>query len=146
MRFVRSVSVIAACAGLTHGALAQLQTRQVARVDATGYHLDTLTRHAKPSDPFQPVGAGIQWHYNDPISITNSVCVSDTTNETFLGHNLNNMRFAAHNTDGDGTPLWDYPISVHPAFGAIATASAENTSLAIALAGGREPIGTLPTA
>jgi hypothetical protein len=143
MRCAMSVLHLVVCAVFAAGAPAQTLSSQVARVDATGFHVDTLTMPAKPSHPFQPRGADIVWHFNDPRSITYSVCVGDATNETFLAHNLNNMRLAAHNTDGDGTPLWDFPIS---GTSAIATASSENSSLGIALAGGREPIGTLPAA
>jgi hypothetical protein len=141
MRHVPSVLALVVCAGLAAGASAQSMTRQIARVDATGFHIDTIAKPAVPSDPFQPIGAGIVWTFNDPISITNSVCVGDTTNQTWLAHNLNNERLALHDTDGDGTPIWDYPIDVMP-IGTVAVASAENADMGVVLAGGQNPDGT----
>lgn len=72
---------------------------------------------------------GVIWQAVDPISITNSVCVSDTTNETWVGHNLNSERLAYHETTGDGNAIFNYDLPTNPSM--VAVASAENISLGV---------------
>ena len=59
--------------------------RQVAHTDDSGVWIETeateaLLANTRPAP--QPVGAGIIWHMIDPISITESVSLADTTDES----------------------------------------------------------------
>jgi hypothetical protein len=128
-------------AGLPAVAFAQVGTAQFARVDAAGVHIETVREtYATLGAGWngQPRGMGIIWHVNDPVSIVNSICVSDTTDETWLGNNLNNERLTALATDGTGTPLFEYSVVTQNPDN-VAVASAEDVSLGILLVGGTHP-------
>lgn len=73
----------------------------------------------------------IVWHLHDPDSITNSVAVSDTTDEAWVGHNLNSERLSFLQTSGDGTPIYEYDLVSNPDI--VAAASAEAVSLGVVL-------------
>jgi hypothetical protein len=139
----RTVSALVVAAGIATNAAAQLSTAHVTRVTKDGVTTERLAQPSSLITPpaHHPRGAGIVWQYADPLSITNSVCVSDSTNETWLGHNLNNRRFSLHATDGDGTPVWDFPVDIANV-GSVAVASAENVSFGVVLAGAQNPPGT----
>ena len=74
---------------------------------------------------------GVIWQAVDAISITSSVVVSDTTDETWVGHNLNSERLAYHETTGNGTAIFEYLLPTNPSM--VAVASAENISLGVVL-------------
>ena len=138
----RSVSALIVVAGFTTAASAQYSAQFTSVTKAGLLTFETFSNSPSVTPPApQPRGSGLVWEYTDDGSITYSVCVSDTTNETWLSHNLNNRRFSVHQTEGDGAPLWDYFVDVRPD-GTVAVASAENISLGVALTGGQNPSGT----
>ncbi len=81
---------------------------------------------------------GIIWHLHDEFSITQSVALSDSTDETWVGHNLNFHRLAYHQTTGDGTPIYEHELDGLPAI--VAVGSAETISLGVVIEQG--PIGS----
>ncbi len=115
-------------------ASAQQSQRRISHVDKTGQWVEIesgtpIGRYIKLMEEGQV--PGVIWHAPDAVSITESVCVSDTTNETWVGHNLNSERLAYHETTGDGIAIFDYDLPSHPDI--VAVASAENISLGVVL-------------
>ncbi len=107
--------------------------QQTAHVDGQGMWIETVAAEgpsaaARPNAG--PRGSEIIWHMTDPASITASVCVADTTDETWVGHNLNNRRLSYLQTTGDGTPIWEYYVEAEDP-DKVAVASAEDVSLGI---------------
>lgn len=116
-------------------AAGQQSQRHVSHVDKSGQWVEIETAINQLSRSKTPKATsllppGVIWQAVDAISITNSVCVSDTTNETWVGHNLNSERLAYHETTGDGTAIFDYLLT-NPSM--VAVASAENVSLGVVL-------------
>jgi hypothetical protein len=109
--------------------------RHVTHVDASGLRIETETTAVPYTDaPLhrEATGAGIIWHIIDPISITYSVCLSDTTDETWVGHNLNSERLSYLQTTGDGTPIYEFNLLPETP-DLVAVASAEDASLGVLL-------------
>ncbi len=108
--------------------------RRVAHVDESGQWIEIQYGDGSgtpPSRSASSVPPGVIWHAIDAISITNSVAVSDTTDETWVGHNLNSHRLAYHQTTGDGTPIYEYGLPGSPNI--VGVASAEDASLGVVL-------------
>jgi hypothetical protein len=122
---------------------ATLAPRHVMRIDELGAHL-CITYGEGEQHPSAPGGfrgvPGIIWHVNDPASITYSVCVADTTDESWIGHELNNERFSYHQTTGDGTPIWELDL-LPENVSTVNVASAEDASLGVLFtADGSSPV------
>ena len=108
---------------------------RTALVDPSGMRIEA---HSEPgSGPegvggSQPAGSGIIWHLIDPASITESVCVADTTDETWVGHNLNFERLSYLQTTGNGVPIYEVTVQGESPT-TVAVASAEDVSLGVLL-------------
>ena len=59
------------------------------------------------------------------------MALSDSTDETWVGHNLNFERLAYHQTSGDGTPIYEFDLPGNPNL--VAVGSAEESSLGVLL-------------
>lgn len=108
--------------------------RRVAHVDESGQWIEIQYSDGPGTPPSRSASAlppGVIWHAVDAISITKSVAVSDTTDETWVGHNLNSHRLAYHQTTGDGTPIYEYNLPGNPNI--VGVASAEDVSLGVVL-------------
>jgi len=108
--------------------------RRVAHVDESGQWIEIQYSDGLGTPPSRSASGlppGVIWHAVDAISITNSVAVSDTTDETWVGHNLNSHRLAYHQTTGDGTPIYEYDLPGGPNI--VGVASAEDVSLGVVL-------------
>jgi len=120
------------CAAMTLLAHGQA-SRQVARVDAAGMHIDTFIGEnieAASRPPAELARSGVIWHVHDDNSIAYSVCLSDTTDETWVGHNLNVERLSYHQTTGDGTPIYELDlVPENPT--TVVVDSAEDVSLGV---------------
>lgn len=114
---------------------AEAQTvRHIARTDSTGMWIDAQDSPASITlEPMMSLRGeeGILWHVNDEFSITQSVALSDNTDETWVGHNLNFHRLAYHQTTGDGTPIYEHGLDGLPDI--VAVGSAETVSLGVVL-------------
>ncbi len=87
----------------------------------------------------QPVGAGIIWHIFDPGTITESVAVADTTDESWVGHNLNFERLSYLQTTGNGVPIYEVDlVAENPDI--VAVSSAEDASLGVLLTTSAAPV------
>lgn len=112
---------------------AEAQTvRHMARADSTGMWIDA--QYSPASIALEPMmslrgEAGILWHVHDEFSITQSVALSDSTDETWVGHNLNFHRLAYHQTTGGGTPIYEHTLDGLPDI--VAVGSAETVSLGV---------------
>jgi hypothetical protein len=71
---------------------------------------------------------GLVWHMFIPGAFPYSVCLSDTTDESWLGQGYPDSLFSYLQTTGTGTPIYDHPF---PGVPSVAVASAENASLAV---------------
>lgn len=120
---------------ISTSAYAQQSQRHVNHVDKSGQWVEIESSGNQLSKSRIPKATsllpGVIWQAVDSASITNSVVVSDTTNETWVGHNLNFERLAYHQTTGDGTAIFDYDLPTNPSM--VAVASAENVSLGVVL-------------
>lgn len=108
--------------------------RRVAHIDEAGLWIEIQYSDGSKAPPSRRASGMLPeviWHVTDAISITNSVAVSDTTDETWVGHNLNSHRLAYHQTTGDGTPIYEYDLPGSPNI--VAVASAEDVSLGVVL-------------
>ena len=108
--------------------------RRVAHVDETGQWIEIQYSDGLGTPPSRSASSlppGVIWHAVDAVSITNSVAASDTTDETWVGHNLNSQRLAYHQTTGDGTPIYEYNLPGGPNI--VGVASAEDVSLGVVL-------------
>lgn len=120
-------------AGLVTPAMAD-DAREVVRIDAAGVHIDIQSaRNGPPADP----GVGLRdssiiWHASDPNSITASVALANTVDETWVAHELNGPRLSLHQTSGSGMPLWvsRFADNNPPVVG---VASAEDASLGVVI-------------
>ena len=112
--------------------------RDTAHVDASGSWIErehvSVRPRPRPARP-QPVGAGIIWHLTDSGSITESVAVADSTDESWVGHNLNFERLGYHQTTGTATPIYEYDL-VGESPDRVVTASAETVSLGVVMSTG----------
>jgi|GEM_PF-1832804 len=117
---------------LSAGALAQA-VRTTVRTDAGGIHLERMYGVGEDAPP--PIarrGGGVIWRVHDNTSISNSVALADTNDETWVAHNLNSERLAHHVTTGDGTPTYEFSIAAESP-DLVAVASAEDVSLGVML-------------
>jgi hypothetical protein len=71
------------------------------------------------------------WDLFTPGTRPYSVCLSDATDETWLGQGYPDSLFTYLQTTGTGTPIYDYPF---PGVPSVVVASAENASLAVVAA------------
>ena len=146
-----SVVLLALLGGLFAADVVVAQTtRRVARTTTEGIFVETASSvelgpvspggggnsSGPPADPAGWLaGTGVIWHFVDNISITNSVAIADTTDETWVGHNLSTERLAYHQTSGDGTPIFEFALTEeNPSL--VAVASAEDVSLGVVLSMG----------
>jgi len=109
--------------------------QQIAHTDAEGIQVETRVGPCMPA--LQTGGntsprAEILWHVNDPAAIANSICLADTADETWIGWNLNNERFAYLQTTGSGTPIYEYDL-VPKNPNNVVVASAEDASLGVVM-------------
>ena len=112
-------------------------SRQVAHVDSAGAWIETEVGAPDTSlapERDQPERhfverAGIVWSTNYPRAIVNKVAAADLMNETWLALNTNDQDLSYLQTDGDVTPVWDYPVTGNPSN--VVVASAEVVSLAV---------------
>lgn len=75
---------------------------------------------------------GVIWQASDTQTVISSVALSDTTNESWLAHGLNNERLSYLDTTGSGTPIYEHDVSAeNPSL--VAVACAEDVSLAAML-------------
>lgn len=132
------ITVAGALAPLSIGsssAVAAEAHRATARIDAAG---QTIVREIStdalrtPAGP-QPAGTGIIWHLVDAVSITESVAMSDTTDESWVGHDLNTERLGYHQTTGTNVPIYEYDVL---GVEQVVTASAEDVSLGVLMTAG----------
>jgi hypothetical protein len=111
-----------------------LARRTAASIDTQGLRL--ITEFGAKDEPGAGGvglrGADILWQYSDADSITESVALADGADESWVAHNLNSERLALHQTTGDGTPLFELPVSAENP-DRIAVASAEDVSLGVLL-------------
>ncbi len=108
-------------------------SRQVARVNDAGMWIESV--YGQPANETMPgldgIGReGIIWHLHDNASITYSICLADTMDETWIGQNLNYERLSYLQTTGDGTPIYEFDL-VPENPGNVAVASAEDISLGV---------------
>jgi hypothetical protein len=115
------------------GALGSLGqgVQQIAHVDANGAWVETWVGPVSAVPPIMPGprNAGIVWTLNVAASIPASVVMSDTTNESWVGENLNYERLSYFHTVGNNTPIWEFSMSENP--DVVAVASAEDVSLCV---------------
>jgi hypothetical protein len=106
-------------------------TQQIAHVDSYGAWVETGVGPAisTPCDVSEPRGPGVVWSLNVAGSIAQSVVLSDTTNESWVGENLNYERLSYFHTVGNNTPVWEFSLSENP--DVVAVASAESVSLCV---------------
>ncbi|MCK4871991.1 MAG: hypothetical protein KAS72_04620 [Phycisphaerales bacterium] len=126
-----AVAGLLAAIGQAHAA-DTLASQQIQQIDVDGAYTET-TVSSLPTDPDQPnlLRQGVVWQSDDVDSICESIVVADTTDETWVGWNLNYERMAAHQTTGAGTPVFEY-FPVNPQ-DFVAVASAEDVSLCAVL-------------
>lgn len=133
---VISISFVALlCCSLSSAAGAESQ-RQVVRVDDSGVWIEIQTvsgpAQRRPMDGDRGVPYVI-WHTSTPDSTTARICLSDSTNETWVGHEHLAERLAYHQTTGDGTPIWEFDLESEDPFGSVRVDSAEDASLGVIL-------------
>ncbi len=126
------VSGLFVAAFLASGAHGQ-SSRDAARHDAGGSSVvRTLGPVADERAHDAGVRTGVLWTLHDPISIVESVAVGDTTNESWLAHNLNDKRVSKLTTDGTGVPDFVYSmVGEDPS--SVGVAGAENASLGVVI-------------
>ncbi len=126
---VNGVFVVAFLASVVQGQT----SRDVARHDGAGSSVvRTLGPVGGERSMDAGVRAGILWTLHDPISIVESVAVGDTTNESWLAHNLNDKRVSKLTTDGAGVPDFVYSMAAeNPS--SIGVGSAETASLGVVI-------------
>ena len=116
------------CAGtLAFGQASQ----QIARVDANGASVTTNVGPLLTTEPLvaAPRASGIVWTQFVTDSIAQSVAMSDTTNESWVGENVNSQRLSYYQTVGNGIPQWEFPFTDNP--DVVIVASAADVSLGV---------------
>lgn len=108
-------------------------SRDVVRTDGAG---STSVRTLGPVEESRIGGAGVRtgilWTLPDPISIVESVALGDTTDESWLAHNLNDKRVSKLTTSGTGVPDFVYSMAAeNPS--SIGVASARTASLGVVI-------------
>lgn len=134
-RFGLPPCVAGACSLAVWSAADAVSVRTIVLHDASGIRLVTGTS-AAPETPrmarARAGGEGLLWHLFDPNSITHRVVIADATDETWVGHDLNDHRLSYFRSAGDGVPIFEFSVAPeNPSF--VGVASAEDTSLGVVL-------------
>jgi len=135
----RNLYRAALVAGLTFyviaGTASGQATRDIAKIDAAGLHIATVSGEPTNDDLLTPPGeprTGVIWHVHDDASIANSICLADTADETWIAQNLNYERLSYLQTTGDGIPIYEADfVPDNPSI--VGAASAEDASLGIVI-------------
>ncbi len=109
--------------------------QQIAHTDDRGMQVETRIGPYMPAlhaESSVSTRAEILWHVNDTAAIANSMCLADTADETWIGWNLNYERLAYLQTNGSGTPIYEYDL-VPKNPNNVVVASAEDTSLGVVM-------------
>ncbi|MCW5775413.1 MAG: hypothetical protein KIS87_03065 [Phycisphaeraceae bacterium] len=129
---MRSVVAVLGVVSLSTAPAFAQSSRDIVRTDATGATVVRTLGPVQDTGHDGAVRAGILWTLHDPISIVESVAVGDTTNESWLAHNLNDKRVSKMTTNGTGVPDFVYSMAAeNPS--SIGVASAETASLGVVI-------------
>ncbi len=130
------LSIVLVAAVVQIGVAQETSTRQVAYVDDSGMWIDSviLDGAGEPPQTSMPL-PGIIWHLADPISVVNSVALADTTDESWVAHQLNSERMSYLQTTGTGVPIYEFDLLAED-LSFVSVASAEDASLGLLLAQG----------
>lgn len=113
-------------------AQAQQGTRQVFHIDDQGARVERLsgTIEGGAAHAGATRGQEVLWQYHHVLGIANTVAIADSANDTWGALELNAERMLAFDTDGDGTPVYEFEFEAETPDGA-SVASAEDGSLGV---------------
>jgi hypothetical protein len=136
---VRTALLGAAAVALIAGSVCAEAVRHVQVIDEDGARIVTRVGPTEAAPPDQQLPRdGVIWHYNDPAGVIQSCVLSDLTFETWLGVNQNVQRLMYFETLGDGTPVYEHPVS---GASLVTVGSAESASLVAVLTEKNDRVG-----